>query len=59
MNKIVTKWAYLNYELEEPIDYTMVFSEEIDEGWKFLSLNSALDTYQGRKIIVLTALLEK
>lgn len=57
MNKIVTKWTYIDYALEEPIDYTMLFSEEIDDGWEFVSLSSAIDTYRGNEIIILTALL--
>lgn len=59
MKSIITKWAYLKYELEEPIDYSEVFSEEIDKGWDILSVSTAIDTYNGEKIIVLTALLSK
>ena len=59
MQKILTAWAYMNYASEEQHDFTMLFSEEIENGWQIASLSSALDTYQGRRIVVITALLTK
>ncbi len=59
MKIIVTRWAYLNYDSGEAIDYTMLFSEQTDEGWVIQNLSTAIDPYCGRPIIVITALLTK
>ena len=59
MKRIVTRWAYLNYDSGEAIDYTMLFSEQINEGWEIQDLSSAVDSYSGKPIIVLTALLTR
>ncbi len=59
MQKIVTSWAYLNYPAAVPHDLTMLFSEDIDNGWEITTLSTALDTYREGRIIVVTALLTK
>ena len=59
MKKILTQWAYLNYNPGEPTDYTSLFSEQLEDGWEIVSISSALDDFNGMRIIVVTALLEK
>lgn len=59
MKMILTKWAYLNYDSEEPHDFTLLFSKELDEGWEIHSISSAVDSHCGKPIMVLTALLLK
>lgn len=59
MKIIVTRWAYLNYDSGEAIDYTMLFSEQTDEDWVIQNLSTAIDSYCGKPIIVITALLTK
>lgn len=59
MKKIVTHWAYMNYASGEPQDVTGLFSHDIDEGWEIQNVCSAIDTYENRPIVVVTALLSK
>lgn len=59
MRSIVTMWAYVNYDNDEPQDNSELFSMYVDAGWHIVSVSSCLDMYEGRRIIVLTALLEK
>ncbi|MBD5219506.1 MAG: hypothetical protein HDS72_04585 [Bacteroidales bacterium] len=59
MKKILTHWAYLNYDLAEAVDYTSLFSEQLEQGWEIESISTAVDSYNGMRIIVVTALLEK
>ena len=59
MKNIVTQWAYLNYLAEAPADFTMLFSNYVDEGWEITQISTAIDRFEGQPIIVVTALLEK
>lgn len=58
MRSIITKWAYINYG-GAPNDFSELFSEDVDAGWQIVSVSSCLDSLEGCKIIVLTAVLEK
>ena len=59
MRTVVTKWAYIDYRCDLSSDYSGLFSEEVDAGWRIVSVSSCLDTFEGKRIIVLTAVLEK
>lgn len=58
MVRVVTKWAYLNYGLEEPMDITELFSGDMDEGFRIRNISTAVDYFQGHPVVVVTALLE-
>lgn len=59
MRSVITKWSRINYGSNYTCDYSELFSKEVDEGWQIVSLSTCIDTFEERRIIVITALLEK
>lgn len=59
MTSLITKWAFFNYGFTETVDYSELFSQEVDDGWTIRSISTAVDHHEGKPIIIFTALLEK
>lgn len=59
MRSVISKWAYIDYRSDFTNDYSELFCEEVEAGWLIVSVSACLDSFDGRRIIVLTAVLEK
>lgn len=58
--RIVTRWSEMNYRNEGvAMDLTMLFSEEINEGFDIEQISTAVDCYGDRRVLVVTALLSR
>lgn len=59
MQRILTQWAYLDYNAVSPIDYTILFSEYLDKGWEIVQISTAVDRLCDKPIIVVTAIMKE
>lgn len=59
MRSVISKWACVDYRCGMSFDYSELFCKEVDAGWQIVSVSACIDSFEGRKIIVLTAVLEK